>query len=138
MLTFLSSTHCTRNGAIDLTTFYNNYVRLCAKKGKSASGVAREIGLSNAAASGWKNGKEPSDVTLQKLSSYFGVPVSELSEEEGKAPIQQDRRLGEEEMKAAFFGGYSDELTKDELDELWDDAKDYLRYKIEQKKKRRE
>ena len=68
-----------------MTTFYINYVRLCAEKGKSASGVAREIGLSNAAANGWKNGKEPSDVTLQKLSTYFGVPISELTDEKESA-----------------------------------------------------
>ena len=58
--------------------FYDNFVRLCAEKGKSASGVAREIGLSNAAANGWKNGKTPQEVTLKKLSIYFGVPIYEL------------------------------------------------------------
>ena len=78
-----------------LTTFYSNYVRLCAEKGKSASGVAREIGLSNAAANGWKNGKEPSDVTLQKLSLYFGVPVSELTEETKKPAPENGDELDE-------------------------------------------
>lgn len=76
-----------------MTTFYSNYVRLCAEKGKSVSGVAKEIGLSNAAANGWKNGKEPSDVTLQKLSTYFGVPVSELTEEKEKAPTDGEREI---------------------------------------------
>lgn len=120
-----------------LTTFYSNYVRLCAEKGKSASGVAREIGLSNAAANGWKNGKEPSDVTLQKLSAYFGVPVSELTEEKEKAPTPEDERvIDDRKMKAAFLGGLADGLSDEEIDEYWDDARDYIGYKIQQKKNR--
>ena len=61
--------------------FYDNFISLCAEKDVSPSGVAREIGLSNAAANGWKKGKKPSDVTLEKLSQYFGVPVSDLTGE---------------------------------------------------------
>lgn len=101
-----------------MTTFYSNYVRLCAEKGKSASGVAREIGLSNAAANGWKNGKEPSDITLQKLSAYFGVSVSELLDEKEKAPTQQgERTVSDEDIKFALFGGDGD-ITDAMFDEV--------------------
>lgn len=65
-----------------MSTFYKNYCRLCAEAGKSVSGVASEIGLSNAAASGWKKGKMPNDTTLDKLSRYFDVPVEVLTSEE--------------------------------------------------------
>lgn len=58
--------------------FYDNFVKLCADRKESPSGVARKIGLSNAAASGWKNGKVPSDTTLLKLSEYFGVSIDDL------------------------------------------------------------
>lgn len=61
-----------------MSNFYDNLIVLCAECNKSPSGVAREIGLSNAAATGWKNGKQPSRVTLAKLSSYFDVPVEHL------------------------------------------------------------
>lgn len=43
-----------------MTTFYSNYVRLCAEKGKSA---------------------------------YFGVPVSDLTEEKEKAPTDGEREI---------------------------------------------
>lgn len=66
-----------------VSTFYKNYCRLCSEAGKSVSGVAAEIGLSNAAASGWKKGKVPNDTTLDKLSRYFDVPVEELTSEKG-------------------------------------------------------
>lgn len=64
--------------------FYKRYCELCAKRGMSASGVASAIGLSNAAANGWKKGKLPNDTTLAKLSAYFGVTVEYLKGEETK------------------------------------------------------
>lgn len=67
-----------------MSTFYDNYIKLCAVHDKSPTAVSKEIGLSNAAASGWKNGKKPSAVTKQKLADYFGVTVKELTGEEQK------------------------------------------------------
>lgn len=67
-----------------MSTFYDNYIKLCAVHDKSPTAVSKEIGLSNAAASGWKNGKNPSAVTKQKLADYFGVTVEELTGEEQK------------------------------------------------------
>lgn len=67
-----------------MSTFYDNYIKLCAVHDKSPTAVSKEIGLSNAAASGWKNGKKPSAVTKQKLADYFGVTVEDLTGEEQK------------------------------------------------------
>lgn len=76
-----------------MTTFYKNFLALCASIRKSPSYVCREIGLSNAAASGWKKGKVPSDITLEKLADYFGVPVETLTEEQKEtAPTVTDER----------------------------------------------
>lgn len=69
-----------------MSVFYKNFVSLCAKKDVSPSGAAKAIGLSNAAASGWKTGKTPSDLTLQKLAVFFSVPVSDLTGE-AAAPV---------------------------------------------------
>lgn len=89
--------------------FYDNYIRLCAQKKKSPSAVAKEIGLSNAAANGWKRGKFPNDTTLSKLSSYFDVPVSELTSEAKKSTPQ-----GGEPMHPEWYG----ELTPDEREQV--------------------
>lgn len=67
-----------------MSTFYDNYIKLCAVHDKSPTAVSKEIGLSNAAASGWKNGKKPSAVTKQKLADYFGVTVEDLTGEDQK------------------------------------------------------
>lgn len=76
--------------------FYDNFIRICAERKESPSGVAKKIGLSNAAASGWKKGKQPSEVTLEKLSQYFDVPISELIESQKEEPSAQ---MSEEQEK---------------------------------------
>lgn len=86
-----------------LTTFYSNYVALCAKEKKSLSAVAESIGLSRTAPNGWKKGKQPSDVTLEKLSQYFGVPVFELTgEQKEKPPVNDERFLPLAERREAL------------------------------------
>ena len=69
-----------------MSAFYENFLNLCAANNKTPSGVAASIGLSNAAATGWKRGKTPSQTTLAKLSEYFGVPVDELMSENKTKP----------------------------------------------------
>lgn len=64
-----------------MSTFYDNYVRLCALNNLSESGAAKKIGLSNAAASGWKKGKMPSATTQIELADLFGVSVEELTQD---------------------------------------------------------
>ena len=62
--------------------FWENFVRLCNKAGKSPSRVAVEIGLSSTSAVGWKKGAAPRPAVLARLSDYFGVSVKELTREE--------------------------------------------------------
>ena len=73
--------------------FYESFLSLCAKEGKTPSGVAAAIGLSNAAASGWKKGKVPSDTTLAKLSEFFGVSVDVLLGNEAKKEKPDDSKI---------------------------------------------
>lgn len=84
-----------------MTVFYENFLALCAKTRKTPSGVACAIGLSNAAASGWKKGKTPNDTTLLKIADYFGVTVEELTaEKENKPALPQENELTEKQRKA--------------------------------------
>lgn len=74
-----------------MTDFYTKYVALCANKKKSLSAVAEEVGLSRTSPNGWKKGKVPSDVNIQKLADYFNVSVQYLrgSEQESENPTAQ-------------------------------------------------
>lgn len=92
-----------------MTVFYSIYVNLCAEKNMSLSAVAEAIGLSRTAPNGWKKGKQPSDVTLQKLASYFEVDVSVLTGEKEKPHTEEDV-----ELDAATI----------ELKSIWDSADD--------------
>lgn len=70
--------------------FWDKYVALCNKVKKSPNAVAKEIGISSGAVSGWKTGNVPQAAKLLKIADYFGVPVSyfseEAQEEKEKAP----------------------------------------------------
>lgn len=61
--------------------FWDKYVALCNKVKKSPNAVAKEIGISSGAVSGWKTGNAPQAAKLLKIADYFGVPVSYFSEE---------------------------------------------------------
>ena len=85
--------------------FYENYVKLCAEHDLSESGAAKKIGLSNAAANGWKNGKMPSATTQIKLANLFGISVKELMGKTNdlsagikKDPIPKDGAVSQEKQ----------------------------------------
>ena len=84
-------------------SFYDNYLRLCAEHGETPSGAAAAIGLSNAAATGWKKGKMPSDLTLSKLAEHFGVSVAELTTEKNES--RSASTVTDADLKFALFGG---------------------------------
>lgn len=105
--------------------FYNIYAKLCAEANIGTTEAAIAIGLSNAAASGWKNGKKPSAVNIQKLSIYFteklgrSITVSYLKGEEPEQPIAREptslsdiQRMNDDELleyakseELALYGG---------------------------------
>ena len=59
--------------------FWENYLQLCNKVGKSANAVAAEIGFkSSGTVTGGKDGKIPYERNLKKIADYFGVTVDDL------------------------------------------------------------
>lgn len=82
--------------------FYDNYVRLCAKINKSPSRVAIENNISKSNVTYWKDGRNlPSDVTLEKLSQYFGVSADYLvnGEEDDSVVTLESSSEAEKEQK---------------------------------------
>lgn len=61
-----------------MSAFYEKLLELCAYHNTTPSGVAAAVGLSNAAASGWKKGKQPNDTTQRKIARFFDIDVVEL------------------------------------------------------------
>jgi len=60
--------------------FYERYLELCIRDGKSPSGAAKEMGFPAATVTRWKNGSEPQYLTVSKVAEYFGVDISYFSE----------------------------------------------------------
>lgn len=58
--------------------FYENYVHLCNKIGKSPSAVAIELKLGKPSVTRWKSGTKPRDATVLKVANYFHVTIDEL------------------------------------------------------------
>lgn len=79
--------------------FYENFIKLCAKAGKTPSAAAKEIGISKSTVSNWKTrGTAPTDVTLTMIANYFGCDISELMAENEEKPIQMDGLTEEEAL----------------------------------------
>lgn len=73
--------------------FYEKYLELCAKAGKSPSCVALEISLSKTTVNRWKNGGGVTDATALKVANYFGVSPEWLKgeTEDPSAGIKKER-----------------------------------------------
>lgn len=94
--------------------------------------MCRNTGASRGSLSDLKMGRIVSlnTATLEKIANYFNVSVSYLLANTPYKPI-----ITEDDIKAAFFKD-AEELTKEDIDLLWADARDYMHYKLEQRKQK--
>lgn len=108
------------------------------RTGITMKDLGEAIGLAESTISHYETGKrQPDYETLLKLGEFFGVSVDYLltGDESKKAPTPEgEREIDDRKMKAAFLGGLADGLSEEEIDEYWDDARDYIGYKIQQKR----
>ena len=58
--------------------FWDNYVDLCTKNGKTPNGAAEEIGISSGSITAWKKGRVPRPQNQKQIADYFGVTVDYL------------------------------------------------------------
>jgi transcriptional regulator with XRE-family HTH domain len=68
--------------------FWNRFFDECNKKGTSPNAVCKEIGLSNATATGWKNGTLPKADVLVKLAKHLDVSVDYLLGVKNEKPLE--------------------------------------------------
>ena len=117
---------------------YENIYALCNERKITPGALCGELGFRRSVLSDLKNGRKKSfdTTTLMKIAEYFNVSVDYLltGEEIKKAPTDGERKIDDRQMKAAFLGGLADGLSDAEIDEYWDGARDYIGFKIHQKK----
>ena len=114
---------------------------LLAEKGISKRDFYRDCGITSASYSLWNTGKTtPRMKNLEVIANYLETTTDYLLTglgEKEKAPTQEgEREIDDRQMKAAFLGGLANGLSDEEIDEYWDDARDYISFKIQQKKNR--
>ena len=78
--------------------FSDNYINLCAQRGKHVTTVAEELGYSRTAGKKWAEGSVPRRTTLIKIANYFGVTTETLMGNK-KAPAQAGERGEESEWE---------------------------------------
>lgn len=101
--------------------------------GLTQTELGDRLGVKKNAVSKWECGRVE-DIPVSKLkmmAELFDVSPSYFIDDDvaPTAPVDMESTL-----KAAFFGGYADDLTEEQIDELWDDAKCFFSYKIDQLK----
>lgn len=121
-----------------MSELYNILLQLCEDRGISGYRMCKDVGIQPSVMTDLKMGRRSSVKmeTAQKIADYFGVSVGYLlGVETEKAPAETGERVNDDDIKAAFFGGVADDLSTEEIDELWEDARRFARYIAEQKKK---
>ena len=58
--------------------FWKNLCRLCNDNQTTPNTVCKELKLSSATATHWKNGAVPRDTTLLLIADYFGITIEDL------------------------------------------------------------
>ena len=116
--------------------------KLMDERKLSNSKLAREVGVHTSTVSNWLDGKEVKAENLTALCTYFGCSLDYLAgkmEETKKAPTQDgERGIDEQNLKVAFFRGADPTLTDEEIDDMWDDAKDLRDLLIMKKRRERD
>ena len=100
---------------------------------------ADRLGVSRQAVSKWETGQSvPDSEKAAAMAKFFGVSIDYLlggAEQKDSLAPEGERVVRDEEIRAAFFGGADDDLTEEEMDAMWHDAKDYIQYKLEQRRR---
>lgn len=121
--------------------FFDKFDSLCRAHGKSANGVAKELGLSSGVVTTWKQNKTtPRHTTIKKIADYFHMSVDDLMRGVGDG-LSEPSTAGEriptdEDIQAAFWGGYKD-LTQDEISAMWDEVRAYAQFKAEEARRKK-
>lgn len=66
--------------------FWDNFIYYCNLHNVKPNNVTKAIGMSNAAATDWKNGSQPRDTAIRKIADYFGVTVDDLKADSTPTP----------------------------------------------------
>lgn len=103
--------------------FYQRLHEICKQKGTTVTRMVKEIGLSSANLSNWKNGRLPKTEIAFKIAEYLEVSIYDLMGEQAPRPMFAiDKRKIDEAIERIVDTVYSstsgeDRATKKPLSE---------------------
>lgn len=113
---------------------------LVGEKFKEQKEFASALRVNDKTVSAWRTRRAKSYTKyLPQIAEALGTTTEYLltgegPQKRGPRPVVSDSdTVSEDTIKAAFFEGGQD-LTPAEMDELWEDAKDYIQYKLDQRR----
>ena len=116
---------------------------LVGEKFKEQKEFASALRVNDKTVSAWRTRRAKSYTKyLPQIAEALGTTTEYLltgegPQKRGPRPVVSDSdTVSEDTIKAAFFGGGQD-LTPAEMDELWEDAKDYIQYKLDQRRRKK-
>lgn len=111
---------------------------ILAEKGMTGAELLRMIGASTGTYSQWNTRlTKPSKRSLKKIADALEIDVRAITGDDDLLPeldVPEKHPPSDTDIKAAFWGGDQD-LSEQDIDELWEDARAYIQFKTEQKKK---
>lgn len=109
---------------------------ICKERRIPISKLEKDLGYANGYIGQLRKGTFPAN-RLSEIAQYLSVSVGYLlGEETDKAPAETGKRsISDDDIKAAFFNGADPSITKEEMDAMWDDAKAFIQFKMEQRKR---
>ena len=116
---------------------------LVGEKFKEQKEFASAPRVNDKTVSAWRTRRAKSYTKyLPQIAEALGTTTEYLltgegPQKRGPRPVVSDSdTVSEDTIKAAFFEGGQD-LTPAEMDELWEDAKDYIQYKLDQRRRKK-
>ena len=116
---------------------------LVGEKFKEQKEFASALRVNDKTVSAWRTRRAKSYTKyLPQIAEALGTTTEYLltgegPQKRGPRPVVSDSdTVSEDTIKAAFFEGGQD-LTPAEMDERWEDAKDYIQYKLDQRRRKK-
>ena len=116
---------------------------LVDRKYKEQKEFAQDIGVHPTRISEWRKRKSQSyQKYLPQIAEALGTTTEYLLTGEGpkkrgaRPAVSESDTITEEDIKAAFFNGADPTLTPEERDAMWEDAQEYFRFKIAQRRRK--
>ena len=132
--------NCTYFVEVIIIDIVDRIFELVAQQFKEQKDFAAALDVPAPRVSEWRRRKSNSyQRCLPEIAQVLNTSTEYLLTGTGpktkKAPASAS--VSEDDIKAAFFEGAED-LSPEEMAALWDDARDYMRYKLEQRRKQKQ